>query len=352
MPEKRITTKDIARLANVSRGTVDRVIHGRGKVSEGARTKVEKVLKDINYQPNVIAQTLRANRKLKIALLIPSPDEDPYWMAALAGINLERDKVAQFEIDIRHFYFNQDDVSNFATLSDEVLSDRPDGLLVVPFFYKESVAFLDKCTSLKIPYITFNTHLDTAQSLCAIGQDLCQSGRVAANLIHRLRRKEWSLLIFHFDEDISNALHMQEKERGFREYFDEKEIRDVYTINLKSTDNIDEILSEFSSENVSGVFVTTSKSYKIADKIKSKFDDCILVGYDLLRENVNHLKSGNIDFLINQNLEIQARQGINYLIDSLLFKRQLPQKEFLPIAIVSRENIDSYLLMNESYPIQ
>ena len=38
--DKRITIKDIAQLAGVSKGTVDRVIHNRGEVSEASRQKV------------------------------------------------------------------------------------------------------------------------------------------------------------------------------------------------------------------------------------------------------------------------------------------------------------------------
>ena len=41
--------KDIAELSGVSTGTVDRILHNRGKVSEEAQKKVEKVLKEIDY---------------------------------------------------------------------------------------------------------------------------------------------------------------------------------------------------------------------------------------------------------------------------------------------------------------
>ncbi|CAN0173644.1 unnamed protein product, partial [Chrysoparadoxa australica] len=49
---KNMTIKDIARLANVSPGTVDRVIHNRGKVSDKAYAKVSVVLEEIQYKPN------------------------------------------------------------------------------------------------------------------------------------------------------------------------------------------------------------------------------------------------------------------------------------------------------------
>ena len=52
LPE-RIRIKDIARLADVSVGTVDRVLHGRTGVAEASRKLVEEILKQLDYQPNI-----------------------------------------------------------------------------------------------------------------------------------------------------------------------------------------------------------------------------------------------------------------------------------------------------------
>ena len=49
----RIRIKDIAQMAEVSVGTVDRVLHGRTGVSEASRKKVENILKQLDYQPNM-----------------------------------------------------------------------------------------------------------------------------------------------------------------------------------------------------------------------------------------------------------------------------------------------------------
>ena len=56
--------KDIAELSGVSTGTVDRILHNRGKVSEEAQKKVEKVLKEIDYHPNLIARSLALKKSI------------------------------------------------------------------------------------------------------------------------------------------------------------------------------------------------------------------------------------------------------------------------------------------------
>ena len=50
---ERIRIKDIAKMADVSVGTVDRVLHGRSGVSEASRKRVEEILEKLNYQPNM-----------------------------------------------------------------------------------------------------------------------------------------------------------------------------------------------------------------------------------------------------------------------------------------------------------
>ena len=59
---ERVRIKDIAKMADVSVGTVDRVIHGRSGVSESSRKRVEEILKQLDYQPNMYASALASNK--------------------------------------------------------------------------------------------------------------------------------------------------------------------------------------------------------------------------------------------------------------------------------------------------
>lgn len=65
---------DIAKMAGVSVGTVDRVIHNRGRVSEENRKKVQAILEMVHYQPNLMARSLAAPKSniifLRLLLLL------------------------------------------------------------------------------------------------------------------------------------------------------------------------------------------------------------------------------------------------------------------------------------------
>ena len=55
---KHIRIKDIAEKAGCSIGTVDRVIHKRGKVSPEVRERIEAIMKELDYRPDLNARAL------------------------------------------------------------------------------------------------------------------------------------------------------------------------------------------------------------------------------------------------------------------------------------------------------
>ncbi|MEQ6122471.1 LacI family DNA-binding transcriptional regulator [Reichenbachiella sp. MALMAid0571] len=348
MSLKKYTTKDIAKLADVSRGTVDRVLHRRGKVSEEAEKKVRKVLEEIDYQPNVIARTLRENKIIQIATLLPSPEIDSFWKKPMIGINEALHSYNTFGVSITQYFYDQNDKSNFEEVAKRLIDSKPDGILTAPLFKKEALVFFDQCHTLGLPYTTINTDISESQYACFIGQDLYQSGRIAADLMFKTQKKSGKILIFHFDEEISNSPHMQEKERGFKDYFAKHDTNNqtFETFNLIDAieHNLKSILdNSLKNENISGIFVTTSKTFEVAKYLRPTLKTFPLIGYDLVDENIKNLKSGKIDFLINQNPKKQAFQGIHYLTELLVFKKEIPTKELLPIDIITKENISTYL---------
>jgi DNA-binding LacI/PurR family transcriptional regulator len=63
--------KELAKLAGVSSGTVSNVISGSTKVSERSRQKVLDAIRILNYQPNLIARSLKTNRTHTLGIVVP-----------------------------------------------------------------------------------------------------------------------------------------------------------------------------------------------------------------------------------------------------------------------------------------
>ena len=64
MEDQNYTIKDIARMAGVSAGTVDRVLHNRGDVSPKSKAKVQKVLDEIHFSPMCLLSDWRLKRNI------------------------------------------------------------------------------------------------------------------------------------------------------------------------------------------------------------------------------------------------------------------------------------------------
>ncbi|MRH99258.1 substrate-binding domain-containing protein [Kriegella sp. EG-1] len=344
MTEKKYTIKDIAKLAGVSKGTVDRVIHNRGRVSKEACEKVNQVIAEIDYQPNLIARNLKKNKIYRIYSLIPDAKLDHYWWPTIKGIDQALKEFKPFGLILEKLYFDPKESKSFQEQSDLALSLNPDAILMAPVFHKESLDLFEKCKERSIVIASFNNHIDKLGLENFIGQDLIQSGRVAAGLIDKITNKKCHIGILHINEES----HMKNKEKGFRSYFKEKykKPKEIVTYSLTSNENVNlkDKISQFLKKNagISAIFVTNSKAYLIANLLKNENKKIMIVGYDLLNENIKLLKNGDIEFLIHQKPYRQAYLGVSYLAENLLFGKKIPSQNLLPIDIITAENVKYY----------
>lgn len=344
--DKKLTIKDIAQLAGVSKGTVDRVLHKRGKVSQKALESINAVLEQIDYEPNLIARNLKNNKIYNIAVILPNPETDSYWLPCLKGIEKAVNEFKAFNLSIKTYYFDPEETESFIAVNESVLDLAPDAVLLAPLFHKESVEAIIKYNEQNIIINVFNNQIESDKIKNFVGQDLYQSGRVAARLMESIA-SAGDIVIIHIDEKFKNAIHMQEKEKGFRNYFIEKENTDfkINTLKLKRK-NYEEKFASFLEENpnLKGIFVTTSKAYQAAEIISRTIPNKVsFIGYDLLDKNTVFLNQGTIDFLINQNPKQQVYLGISFLVDHFIFGKEISSKAFLPIDIVNSENAQYYI---------
>lgn len=348
MNSKSVRIKDIAQLAGVSVGTVDRVLHSRGRVSEEALAKVMTVLEQIDYKPNLIARTLGSNKTYRIATLMPDPEQDPFWSLSRSGIHHAEIEWLRYGVKIEPHFFDLYDKASFKTIAESVVSSKPDGVLIAPIFYQEALPFFRQIRDAGIPFVLVNSNISEAHALSFIGQNLYQSGRLGAELVQLATcDTPGTVAILHVNEDLDNSIHLAEKERGFREYFDKVGHYKIKTVNITNRSHtVDEKqLKTLLSDDVRGVFVTTSKgTYQVAAFLEKMPTSTIkLVGYDLLQENIKHLAKGTIKFLIHQNPRQQMQVGISHLVGNLVLRRNPPAQQLLPLEVISKENLDSYL---------
>ncbi|GGF13125.1 LacI family DNA-binding transcriptional regulator [Hymenobacter cavernae] len=362
MGKNAVRIKDIAAKANVSVGTVDRVLHNRGRVAEDVRQKVLQMMKELEYEPNMIARTLGSNRTYRLAVIQPDHTLDPYWHAPWQGIEKASRELKQYGLTVTTYSYNLNQVDSFLEQAQAATLSAPDGILIAPLFYRESLGLFEQWQQQQIPYVMFNTYIAEVQSLSYVGQDSYQSGFLAGKLVQFGQAQAGTFLVAHIAEDIANSVHISQKEKGFRDYFaqltatqsepEPEQPRSQY--NVISIDLPDPADPSFARQlnrllddeqtQLKGIFVSTSKAYEIAPYLQAyRREDIRLVGYDLLEKNIHFLKENVIDFLINQNPKKQGYRGIYALADQLFFKKEVQPIKYLPLDIITKENLQYYL---------
>ncbi|HTF18459.1 MAG TPA: substrate-binding domain-containing protein [Chryseolinea sp.] len=347
---KKIRIKDIARLAQVSVGTVDRVIHNRGEVAEDSYKRVMDILRETGYKPNLIARTLGSHKSYRVTALIPNPEQDEYWHQTFDGVVKAREEWAQYGVVVETCHFDLYDKQSFEREASALLESVPDGILTAPIFHQEAVAFFKACKKQQVPFVVINNNVAEEQPLGFIGQDLYQSGRLGAELLHLNYAEGGTYAILHVFDDIHHSLHLREKEKGFRDYFSEQRgaVYNTLSLDLNNTheptleNQLNELLS---NSELRGVVVTTSRGAHIVSRLIERRgkNGLRFVAYDLLEQNIHYLNAGIIDFLINQNSRRQAFVGIGNIVNHLLFKKEIPQERLFPLEVITRQNLSSYL---------
>lgn len=328
-------------MAGVSIGTVDRVLHGRGRVSEETKEKIEKIALLINYKPNLMASSLSKKRKATVAILIPDPAEDDYWQQAWTGIESLLTKAEKQGLDIKNYFYSLDSQKLFTKYAKQIIREKPDGLILAPNHPESCSNLLNECAKAAIPAILFDNQLPGFNPLPFIGTDLRQSGILCAQLLEMITHRPGSFALFHIDPPISKAHDMVEKELGFKEYLESSQsIRLVQNFAIDSQQDVEIQLDAAFQHDIAACLVSTSKTWLVAEYLKKRNRrDVKLIGFDLISKNIELLKEGWIDFLINQNPERQARKSLNRFINHFAFGETIKEKEYLPIEIIAKGNL-------------
>lgn len=79
------TIKDVANLAGLSVATVSRAINGSGYISEQAREKINRAIKELNYSPNEVARSLYQKKSKLVGLLLPDIS-NPFFPLVAKGV--------------------------------------------------------------------------------------------------------------------------------------------------------------------------------------------------------------------------------------------------------------------------
>lgn len=348
-PKLRI--KDIAKLAGVSEGTVDRVLHNRGDVSQKSRDAVNKVLEEINYTPNLLARSLASKRSYKFLYLIPQYQPNDYWEIVDKGFAQAAAEFSHYNVQIENLYFNQYDANSFIEMTEKAIKISPDAVFLAPIFKNESLSFSNQLAKLNIPISFIDSMIPEAEFATYYGQDSFQSGYIAAKMLIGTLPLQSQILIIRTQRKgaVSNQTIL--RYNGFMKYISENNNDNqlnIINIELNNNDEdsnrkiIEQCIAE--NKNLKAAITFNSKVHSLAKLLVDLGQANLkLVGYDLLEQNVEYLKSGVINILIAQRPDKQSYSTVRDMCKQLIYRQEVKKINYMPIDILIKENIDDYM---------
>lgn len=331
------TIKEIAEAAGVSVGTVDRILHNRGRFSVITAEKIHKLVKEMGYTPNLHARGLKKTVKHSFSVVIPQINQDDgYWNLVIEGIKLAGDELKTFGTEINIYHFDRYSEESYKKAFLNAINDDSIGMLITPVRQNQSKELLNSCSK---PYLFIDSDIpDIDEKLTYIGQDSRKSGVLSAKLMSLLVSKKSSasiLVIYPYGENN----HLDERVSGFTECL-KKVIEDPKINILKMNEHRD--LNNFivSSDNTyDGIFVANSLVYSVASTLNM---DIPLIGYDIIPQHTNLISDGTIDFIITQEPKVQGRLGIRTLYDVIILKKDIQKNIIIPMNIITKENLSTF----------
>jgi LacI family transcriptional regulator len=339
-----MTVKEVSELAGVSIGTVDRVLHKRGRVSAQTKERIEEIIEKFQFTLNPIARRLKRSRAYTFCAFLPRGDQDAgYWNHAIEGIKSGAAELSPLGVDTEVIEFDRYAKDIFTAASEALLALSPDGIILAPVLPEKTRPFILEMQARHIPIVTIDAVIPDAPTFCSISQDPFRGGYLAGRLLHLFSEHTQApvAVLDPHGEDY----HIARRRDGFLAYTSEYGIASVvqeYSDNRGTELSVEEI-SLFLDEHprLSGIFITNCLAHRVAEAAaQSGRQNIPIVGYDLIPDNRALLKAGRLSAIISQRLEAQGHKALFSLFRGIVLEQTVPKKIPIPLDVFIRENVE------------
>jgi DNA-binding LacI/PurR family transcriptional regulator len=147
-----ITTKELAAICNVSRGTVDRALNGRPGINSKTRELIQEAARKYNYRPHLLAASLSRGRSLSIGVVLFDLN-NRYFSQLSNTISLAARERGYFT----YIAVSEKDPDSEMQILQNLAARRVDGIILLPALRGEE--YTGWLKSLEIPIVTTGNRL-------------------------------------------------------------------------------------------------------------------------------------------------------------------------------------------------
>ena len=335
------TLKQIADLAGVSRGTVDRVLNHRGSVNPKTAEKILNIAQALNYQPNRAGIALAAQKKkYKIGVILFGRN-NPFFDEVMRGVHAKSDELKSYGITtmVRRVDF---DVRAQLDAIDELAAEGMNGLVLAPQNDKAICERINELAESGIPVVTVNTDIDGSQRMAYVGSDYFHGGCIAAGLFALSSTDEISLgIITGSDRVLCHTERIRGLQRTLSDSYPHihvNEILENHDDEIESYTVTKQLLAEH--PDTGALFFTAAGIYGGCKAVSESGLHPRIITFDEVPTTLELIKKGTVLATISQQPYNQGYRSLD-ILSEYLTSGILPENElqYVDHSIIIRENL-------------
>ncbi|MGN1008661.1 MAG: LacI family DNA-binding transcriptional regulator [Butyricicoccus sp.] len=337
-----VTLQQIADRAGVSRGTVDRALHNRGRVNPEVALRIRKIADELGY---IYHAEMHGNRGegLRLGVVIPSIETATMQIVA-KGARAAAEELRAFGVEVIIREQEQMDGDRQLACVNELMRAGIHGLAISPTSDPEICQKVDELEDQGIPVIIFNGDLLESKRLCYVGMDNARGGRAAAGLMHLMLPDGGKVL------PITAHLTQYAHKLRYTSFLEEmqKIAPNIELLPLQTCFNRDDFAYEITLHalgqypDLKGVYVAANGQHGVCEALRKEgLEDSIrIVAFDIHEQNIRDLMEDRLSVILDQDAYTQGYQPVMLLYQYLVHGQRPPREHmYTEIAIKTKYNI-------------
>lgn len=305
------TIKDIASIIGVSRGTVDRVLHNRGRVSPEVRDKVYAAIKELGYEPNKAGRMLAVTKNpCCIGVFCPGT-YNSFFDQIIKGMEEADAEYRDLGFSMKISMVKGFDATEHLNALKALVESGINALVSAPI---KNPMIVDYLSSLSIPSAVFNTNLEYKNKLYYVGSDYAEKGRINAGMLMLTAKVKPRIVIIRGSDNFYG--HSMIGESFIKTLDDaafEYELKGIFSTgdDNKTTETV--VSELLHSTDINTVFVTTAG---LEGALNAIGDRKILVfTSDDTPTIKKYIQAGRVAWTISQDPHMQGYMAIRKMQD-------------------------------------
>jgi LacI family transcriptional regulator len=343
--ERAAGIRDIAKALGTSIGTVDRALHGRSGVSARTKARVLRMAEQLGYKPNIAARSLKLNRSLRIAAVLPR-EIAAFFDPLRQGIRAAADETVGSQLILDFIDYPRLGSGDRAAL-ESAAAKQYDGILFTPGHPRDLAAAMRRIVGQGIPMLCVASDAPESGRIGCVTVDAYTSGALAAELLsHKLQAPSRVATI---TGELATFDHA-EKLRGFAASLavlaPHLTLLPVVETHESPEDAYRQTMALMRSKTrPDAIYISTANSLPVLRALEEQklLGRVQVVTTDLFQDLVPLLESGKVLATLYQRPEAQGKVAFETLIAHLMNKdKPVKTHRFAP-HIILRSNLPLFV---------